>query len=239
MEKRSKKVKVYGTDSTKSVRARLIEILFERVRYHKDKFIAPIILAEMRGMQAKKSGKVEHSDQTHDDQVFSYLMALYVWYDGKNLAERYHIQKNILKTDTDEELEELEFGESMETPRENLDLDTFANMGENQSEEILQLLDFIEKNSQFINTNKLSDDMYFSDVAKRNQMFRNDKKAREAYTKQYGIDPLLGEDGFIGGMTTLPESIFDMDDSTTQYDEYGNPMHGYLQGNLAHMWDKV
>lgn len=239
MEKRSRKVKVYGTDSTKSVRARLIEILFERVRYHKDKFIAPIILAEMRGMQTKRNGKVEHSDQTHDDQVFSYLMALYVWYDGKNLAERYRIQKNVLKTDADEEMEELEFGESFENPKETLDLDTFANMTENQSEDILKLLEFIEKNSQFVDTSIYSDNAYFSDLAKKNQLFRSDKKAREAYTKQYGIDPLLGEDGFIGGMTTLPESIFDMSDSDTQYDEFGNPIYGYLQGNLASMWDKV
>ena len=85
---------MYGTDSTKDVRARLIEILYDRVAYHKDKFIAPILLKEMEAMEVKKNGKVEHSDNSHDDQVFSYLMALYVWYEGKNLAENFHIIKN-------------------------------------------------------------------------------------------------------------------------------------------------
>ena len=33
------RVKVYGTDSTKEVRARMIEILYERMDMHKDKFI--------------------------------------------------------------------------------------------------------------------------------------------------------------------------------------------------------
>ena len=102
--KRQAKVKVYGTDSNKEVRARLIEILYERVRYHKDKFVAPILLKEMQAMEVKKNGKVEHSANSHDDQVFCYLHALYVWYDGQNLAERYHIIKNVLKTDEDEEV---------------------------------------------------------------------------------------------------------------------------------------
>ena len=239
LEKRSRKVKVYGTDSTKSVRARLIEILFERVRYHKDKFIAPIIHQEMSGMQTKRNGKVEHSDQTHDDQVFSYLMALYVWYDGKDLAERYHIQKNVLKTDENEELEEAEFGELYDIPRENLDFERFVTDDTEKSEEIAELLEFIEKNSQFINTTMYSDNEYFSDIAKKNQLLRSNRKAREALTKQNGIDPLLGEDAIINGYTTLPQSIFDMSDSDTQYDEFGNPILGRLQGNLAHMWDQV
>lgn len=44
----TQKIKVYGLDSTKGVRARLIELLYDRVNYHKDKFIAPIILQEMQ-----------------------------------------------------------------------------------------------------------------------------------------------------------------------------------------------
>ena len=45
---------------------------------HKDKFIAPILHHEMESMEVKKNGKVEHSQNSHDDQVFSYLMALVV-----------------------------------------------------------------------------------------------------------------------------------------------------------------
>ena len=108
MERVPRKVKVYGVDSTKSVRARLIEILMERAMYHKDKFIAPILWEEMRSMEVKKSGKVEHSDKTHDDNVFSYLMALYVWYEGINLSERYGIKKTSIKTD-DEVDEQIDY----------------------------------------------------------------------------------------------------------------------------------
>ena len=52
-------------------------------------------------MEIKRNGKVEHSDSTHDDQVFSMLMALWVWYEGINLGERYGIKKTSIRTDDD------------------------------------------------------------------------------------------------------------------------------------------
>ena len=63
-----RKTKVYGLHSTKEVRENLIELLMERVRHHKDKFISPTLYQEMRGMEVKKNGFVGHSDLTHDDQ---------------------------------------------------------------------------------------------------------------------------------------------------------------------------
>ena len=65
-----------------------------------------------KAVKVKKSGKVEHSDKTHDDNVFSYLMALYVWYEGKNLVENFGIRKSTLRTDDNQELEENGFEES-------------------------------------------------------------------------------------------------------------------------------
>lgn len=95
------RTKVYGLNSTKSVRQLLIDILIERVENHKDKIISPIIYSELLGMEIKRNGKVEHSNNTHDDQVFSMLMALYVWYEGVNLGERFGIKKTSIKTDDD------------------------------------------------------------------------------------------------------------------------------------------
>jgi len=95
------RTKVYGLNSTRDVRKQLIDILIDRVESHKDKVISPIIYNELLGMEIKKNGKVEHSDSTHDDQIFSWLMALWVWYEGINLAERYGIKKTSIKTDED------------------------------------------------------------------------------------------------------------------------------------------
>lgn len=107
-----KKRKRFGTNSSGKVRSQLMNILYNRVELHKDKFICPIIVSELKTLTTKKSGKIEHSVGNHDDQIFSYLMALYVWYEGKNLTEKYGISKRPLETDEfsnniDEEIQDI------------------------------------------------------------------------------------------------------------------------------------
>lgn len=97
--KQKVRTKVYGLTSTKAIRQLLIDILLERVENHKDKIISPIIYNELLGMEIKRNGKVEHSASTHDDQVFSMLMALYMWYEGVNMGERFGMKKTSIKTD--------------------------------------------------------------------------------------------------------------------------------------------
>ena len=97
--KQKVRTKVYGLTSTKSLRQLLIDILLERVENHKDKIISPIIYNELLGMEIKRNGKIEHSASTHDDQVFSMLMALYMWYEGVNMGERFGMKKTSIKTD--------------------------------------------------------------------------------------------------------------------------------------------
>lgn len=106
--KAKKRMKVYGLDSSKKIRELLMEILRERMEYHKDKFVSPIILEELKGLEVKKNGKIDHSVNTHDDSIFSLLMALYVWYYGKNLTENFGIRKGVIKTDEslDEEIKD-------------------------------------------------------------------------------------------------------------------------------------
>ena len=79
----------------------LMEILRERVEYHKDKIISPIIYEELCGLEVKKSGKIEHSSNTHDDQIFSWLWALYIYYCGGDLMNNWGISKRVLRTDAD------------------------------------------------------------------------------------------------------------------------------------------
>lgn len=99
--KKKKLQRVFGLDSSKNVRELLIGLLRERMEHHKDKFNSKLLYNEFLGLEVKRDGKVDHSSNTHDDLTFSYLMALYVWYEGKNLKERYGITKQTLKTDED------------------------------------------------------------------------------------------------------------------------------------------
>lgn len=99
--KKKKLQRVFGLDSSKNVRDLLIGLLRERMEHHKDKFNSKLLYNEFLGLEVKRDGKVDHSSNTHDDLTFSYLMALYVWYEGKDLKERYGITKQTLKTDED------------------------------------------------------------------------------------------------------------------------------------------
>lgn len=96
---RPSKCRVYGSTSSHTKRNQLIELLHQRVQHHRDKFLSKDIYDELCTMVVKPNGKVEHADDTHDDLVFSYLWALYVFYYGEDLATRFHLIKTEIFTD--------------------------------------------------------------------------------------------------------------------------------------------
>ena len=99
VRRKTRKVKVYGGTSTKQTRNLLIELLHQRVQHHRDKFNSKEIYDELCTMVVKPNGKTEHADDAHDDLVFSYLWALYVFYHGEELATRFHLMKTEIYTD--------------------------------------------------------------------------------------------------------------------------------------------
>lgn len=228
--KKPQKVRVYGLNSNKEVRSRLIEILYDRVALHKDKFVAPILHAEMQAMEVKKNGKVEHSSNSHDDQVFSYLMALYVWYDGKNLAENFHIVKNSIKTDQNEDIEELEIEDSLESTAK-VDL---SNETLDPESPIAQDLQWVIDNSKIITSEDLLAKQTLQNAQCRDILLATNKDAREAYCRETGVDTSVYANN--GSMTfvNLPSSVF-MD---TDYDDEEDS-HSVLQGNLSSYWDQL
>lgn len=240
IDKTKKRVKVYGVDSTKDVRARLIEILMERVMYHKDKFVAPILHNEMKSMQIKKNGKVEHSDNSHDDQVFSYLMALYVWYDGKNLMENFHIRKGTIKTDVDIDIEESELEDALEKKEKvdfrsaefesNEDIARDLKWVENDSKNFKTTKDVLEK--QYLDKLKNRNSIISSDRNIKNQEYNNDDPVSISYSYTNNVDETF---------TEIPDSFFDMDDGVIDEDQSGDPnsRHSVLQGNLASFYDMI
>lgn len=230
MEKTPRKVKVYGVDSTKNVRARLIEILIERSMYHKDKFIAPVLWEEMRAMEVKKSGKVEHSDKTHDDNVFSYLMALYVWYEGKNLVENFGIRKSTLRTDDNQEMEEAEFEEALEA-REKVD---FRSAEFETNPDIAEELERLESD-KFITSEDLKTQEYLRNISNRNIVIGNINKSDDEL--DFGVTIHSVTNPQYPGFTKLPTSIYDGD-----YDDLFdgiNDRNSVLSGNLADFYNKI
>lgn len=238
VQKQNRKVKVYGLDSTKNVRARLIEILMERAMYHKDKFVAPILLEEMRAMQVKKNGKVEHSDRSHDDQVFSYLMALYVWYDGHDLIENFGIRKTTIKTDTDEDIESVEIEDALEA-KERID---FNGSTFEVKEDIAAELEWIEKDMRFVTTEDMAASQFIGKINARNMIIANDKGAAASLEIDTGINVVNMGYAVSQQVVTLPNSLFSMDDDTDWSDEEGysdSQANSVLAGNLSKFYDML
>lgn len=229
------KVRVHGTNSTKEVRARLIDILRERVELHKDKFVAPIIYNEMKAMEVKKSGKVEHSQNSHDDQVFSYLMALYVWYDGQNLAENFGIVKNTLKTDQNIDIEELNLEDELEVT-DKVDIEPFTY---DIDDEIYQVVSALEKDCKVITSREMRNQQYLELERSRNDLLYTDKRIREAYCKQTGIDPSMYEANQGNMFVSLPDEMFTDENFGLYDDDMLLPPNNVLQGNLSQWWDSV
>lgn len=250
MAKRPTRVKVYGTNSTKDVRARCIDLLRERVMYHKDKFIAPILHQEMSGMEVKNNGKCEHSANSHDDQVFSYLMALYVWYDGKNLAENFGIVKNTLKTDDAVEMEELDFEDQLEA-KANIDPKKL-NTDESEFDQQLNLdLEWIEHDMKAIKSaDKLQEEMHEQERALRNHIMTTDPKIRKNVEESDFYIDATTTIGYNNYYTNLPDTIYNIDDESSfnsELDEIYGPGDAAHQlqigpvvtGNLSDIYNRL
>ena len=205
--RRKQKTKVYGTDNTKDTREKLIEILRERMERHKDKFHSPTIFDELSKMVVKRSGKVEHSDNSHDDLVFSYLMAMYVWYEGKQLKERFHINKTTIRTEDDEVDEALspiegEVRKYTEIIEEMILPDDEDKVKQEIKEQLTLLREGMGYTYQEFMKQQLQDEHEML-----MQMLSN-KVIKEAYSKSTGMSVQNIDDMMVGHETIIPAQVF-------------------------------
>ena len=201
--KRTKKIKVYGFDETKKSRELLMEILRDRMTNHKGKFIAPIIYHELNTLEVKKNGRIEHSSNAHDDQIFSMLMALYVWYEGKNLMENFGLSIRQIYTDAEEEVEG-DIEDNRYEIIEGLDME----MGDDESNYVKEQLDYIASDKS-ISFQDWKNRQREEDNEALKQLLK-DKVARKAYAEQFHIDE-TDLDFADNGLTSLPTSVFIVD----------------------------
>lgn len=214
--KRARRTKVYGLYSNHEVRNLLIELLKERVSLHKDKFISPTIYKELTGLEVKRNGKVEHSDLTHDDQIFSYLMGMYVWYEGKNLKELFGIEKTGIKTeDSVDDIVELETGPGSKVDMTQSLVNINRTTNDKESLKLEMDLQQTQKSqgimySDFLNKQRIQEN--------QNLKYLLSKPGnKEAYARFYGV----------------PVEAVDVDSGSSSYDEmgYGLPTSLYTDFN--------
>lgn len=194
-----KKVKVYGLDQTKATRDLLMEILRERMTYHKDKFVSRKIYEELCGLEVKRDGRIDHGDNGHDDTIFSYLLALYVFYEGQNIREIYGIDKTLANIKTEEFLDGEEVdGLNMNTLTEDISIEMVGDVYADEQGEDQSAASMIKSQMEYLNKNgnakpvTLSEYLDQQDKKSRQvleDLLRNDKLALKAYCEKYHVTP--------------------------------------------------
>ena len=219
VHRKTQKTKVYGSDSTKQEREALMEILRDRVDYHKDKIISPTIYEELCGLEVKKNGRIEHSANTHDDQVFSWLWALHIYYNGGDLMNDWGIQKRVLRTDADLEEAVVDIHEDAENVIEELDITDNVEV-----QEQLKVLNDAP--------GKMLYEQWMQEETRKDQECMDrlmaSKMVQQAMINRYHMMPNTGE----SVVQTIPTDVFlNFNKDTSQQEQYS-----VLAGNLSQYW---
>ena len=220
IHKKTQKTKVYGSDSTHSERENLMEILRDRVDYHKDKIISPTIYEELCGLEVKKNGKIEHSSNTHDDQVFSWLWALYIYYNGGDLMNNWGITKQVLKTDADLDEAIVDIKEDNTNLAQEIEFE--------ESEEIQQQLDIIKTASGKKMYEEWMKEEEARDEACMNKLLTS-KVVQNSISSRYSA---LSMQKTNNGIEQIPDEVF----LNFNKDEEEINKYSVLTGNMSDMW---
>ena len=220
VHRRTQKTKVYGSDSTKAERESLMEILRDRVEYHKDKIISPTIYEELCGLEVKKSGKIEHSTNTHDDQIFSWLWALYIYYNGGDLMNNWGITKRVLRTDADLEEAVVDIKEDKEDVLQELELVDDAEVNEQ--------LEVLNKSPGKKSYEEWMQEELRKDNESLNKLLSNKAVQKSLAERYHMIIPQAGQ-----SVQTIPTDVF-LNFNTDPMDELNkDTVH---VGNLSEYW---
>jgi hypothetical protein len=86
LKKQGAMKKYYGVYTGTQSREDMIAILFRRMAEYKDHFITENITEDISRLVRTKTGRIEAGPGFHDDSIMSYLIGMYVYYHGNNLA---------------------------------------------------------------------------------------------------------------------------------------------------------
>ena len=86
LKKRGEEKKFYGVYTSGASRDAMFAILSNHIANYKEKFITTNITTDISRLVRTAGGKVVAGPGFHDDSIMSYLIALYVFYHGNNLA---------------------------------------------------------------------------------------------------------------------------------------------------------
>jgi hypothetical protein len=165
-------------------------------------------------------------------------MAMYVWYDGKNLAENFGIRKSTIKTDENIDMEEAQFEDALESGI-NVDYSPIINDSDDAPNEVYEDLKWVEHDAK----NTLTSRQMIENQTTENAMLKskllttNKDLKRQLEEKEYGI--ISYNQYMANAYTDLPEYLFDMDTDPYEDDINYDPNipRSPNVGNLSSMID--
>jgi hypothetical protein len=86
LKKQSTIKRFYGVYTGTRTRSDMFEILGRHVNEFKENFVTHNVIRDLSRLIRKSSGRIEAGPGFHDDSIMSYLIAMYVYYHGNNLA---------------------------------------------------------------------------------------------------------------------------------------------------------
>lgn len=142
----------YGTFNVGKVRATMLEILFSHIENCKQILTTEYLVDDICKLERSRTGKIMAVAGEHDDSLFSYLHAMYVYYYGDNL-EHFGIIKGpnpvigVIEQDLEKKQdEETQFLDGFFST-ENVSFDKFvmedAARMENEIKELVNRFDFV------------------------------------------------------------------------------------------------
>ena len=233
VRKRKRRCKVYGGTSSKGTRDKLIELLHQRVKHHRDKFNTKEIYDELCSMIVKPNGRVDHSDDSHDDLTFSYLWALYVFYYGEDLVNRFHLMKTEIYTD--DHYDETSY--NLEEEYDDHD-DVDPAVFKDEDDEVQKMVD---EQMKILNSHRsyTLEDFYKEQVAKEQKDFNKlaqTKIGKEAISKSLHIDQdYLEKQSNLGYMDISD----DINNIWYGNDAQKSDKEKVLLGNLSRQFDNI
>ena len=100
---KNKDNKIYGIPTTTKSRAEMINDLLPMIVNDEPEVITcPFIFSDIRNLERKKNGKIEHRDKQHDDNLFSYLLGRW----ALGFAKHTNLNSIIMRSGYDEETQE-------------------------------------------------------------------------------------------------------------------------------------
>lgn len=224
-------VREYGYTQTEANRALLMELLInQRMRYHKDKFVSEQIYDELCQLEVKKTStrniskygyRIEHIDDGHDDQIFSYLLALYIFYHGENLRENYGFTPGILKTEESQCIEEVVPMEELQTDISREIIQNSDNEVHNDIAEQMNIVNGASTPTSHVGIYNYLEMVKQKETEQLAQMMSANPQLRKAHESKYiASDALSMSGGNMNRSTTIPMSVF-MNDPYSEQNSVG------------------